>query len=222
MTARRSFLGALAALSGTALLRKASAAPAPAPLDQTRTPVVGATWDLSWLDDLHGKHRQVFDLGTLDERGSLLRVVANYLDAHREVYGLSFPDVNTVVGIAYSAFPINAGDALWVKYGIGEKWKVQDPKTGGWARRNVYRAAPENDPAHRYTVTTLTSRGTIFWQCNNALNRISHEFAAATKAPFDAVRAELVSGLLPGVHLIPAHTMLLGLAQEHGCTYEQL
>jgi hypothetical protein len=36
------------------------------------------------------------------------------------------------------------------------------------------------------------------------------------------VRAELIAGFNPGVRLIPAHTMLLGLAQERGCTYEQL
>jgi hypothetical protein len=26
----------------------------------------------------------------------------------------------------------------------------------------------------------------------------------------------------PGVKLVPAHTMALGLAQEHACTYEQI
>lgn len=220
MTARRSFLGALAALSGTALLRTATAATVP--LDRFPPAAADGPWDLSWLDALHGKHRQVFDLGVLEERGNPLRVVANYLDAHQAVYALDFPEINTVVGIAYAAFPINAGDPLWVKYGIGEKWRVQDPTTGTWAQRNVFRDAPAGDPAHRYALTTLRSRGTIFWQCNNALNAIAHEFAGATHTPLDTVRAELVSGLLPGVHLVPAHTMLLGLAQEHGCTYERL
>lgn len=36
------------------------------------------------------------------------------------------------------------------------------------------------------------------------------------------VRAELIAGLLPGVYLVPAHTMAIGLSQEHGCTYEAL
>lgn len=220
MTARRSFLGAIAALSGTALLRTADLESAP--LGHPSAPGHGGPWDLSWLDRLRGKHRQVFDLGVLDERGNPLRVVANYLDAHREVFGLDFPDVNTVVGIAYAAFPINASDPVWAKYGIGEKWKVQEPGSGTWARRNVFLDAPEGDPAHRYALTTLRARGTVFWQCNNALNAIAHELAAATNSPFDAVRAELLSGLLPGVHLVPAHTMALGLAQEHGCTYERL
>jgi len=36
------------------------------------------------------------------------------------------------------------------------------------------------------------------------------------------VRAELIAGFNPGVRLVPAHTMALGLAQEHGCTDERL
>ncbi|MGQ0641512.1 MAG: hypothetical protein ACT4P6_12230 [Gemmatimonadaceae bacterium] len=53
------------------------------------------------------------------------------------------------------------------------------------------------------------------------LNRVVDELSRETKQPFDAVRAELVAGPLR-VKLIPAHTMLLGLAQEHECTYEKL
>jgi hypothetical protein len=34
------------------------------------------------------------------------------------------------------------------------------------------------------------------------------------------VYEELVRGLNPGVRLVPANTMLVGLAQEHGCAYE--
>ena len=38
----------------------------------------------------------------------------------------------------------------------------------------------------------------------------------------DIVRADLLAGMMPGVHLVPAHTMLVGLAQEHGFTYEAM
>jgi len=33
------------------------------------------------------------------------------------------------------------------------------------------------------------------------------------------VRADLIAGLNPGVHLVPAHVMAIGIAQEHGFTY---
>jgi len=98
--APRSFLTALASLTGVALARPSFALPA------------SDTWDLSWLDQFTGRHKQVFAIGALRDRLPL-HVVVNYLDAHREVFGLAYPDINTVVGIARQAFPINAQDTLW-------------------------------------------------------------------------------------------------------------
>ena len=71
-------------------------------------------------------------------------VVANYLDAHLEMYGLGFPDINTVVGIVNRGFPINASDALWAKYELGRRWQLKDAQTNDWATRNIYM---ENMPA---------------------------------------------------------------------------
>jgi hypothetical protein len=209
MVARRSFLTALASLSGVALARPSLDAP------------VSDTWDLSWLDQLKGRHKQVFAVGSLPDQLPL-HIVANYLDAHREVFGLAFPDINTVVGIARRGFPINAQDALWTKYELGRRWQVKDPATGEWARRNIYWDAMPAPPGKVVGVKPLQARGTIFWQCNNALNNIVRDLSADTGQPAEALRAELIAGFNPGVRLIPAHTMLLGLAQEHGCTYEQL
>ena len=209
MVPRRSFLAALASFSGVALSRPAFALP------------VSDTWDLSWLDQLKGKHKQVFALSDLHDRLPL-HVVVNYLDAHREVFGLAYPDINTVVGIARQAFPINAQDALWTKYELGRRWELKDPATGEWARRNIYFDAMPAPPGKVVGVKPLQARGTIFWQCNNALNNIVRTLAADLGVPAEPVRAELIAGFNPGVRLVPAHTMALGLAQEHGCTYEQL
>ena len=46
--------------------------------------------------------------------------------------------------------------------------------------------------------------------------------AAAVKAPAAEVYDTLKAGLNPGVILVPAHTMLIGLCQEHGCAYQSL
>ena len=209
MLPRRSFLTALASISGVAWTRPVFAAP------------TSDTWDLSWLDQLKGRHKQVFAVGPLKDHLPLL-VVVNYLDAHREVFGLAYPDINTVVGIARQGYPINAQDALWAKYELGRRWDLKDPVTGEWARRNIFFDAMPAPPGKIVGVKPLQARGAIFWQCNNALNSIVRDFAADTGQPAEAVRAELIAGLNPGVRLVPAHTMLLGLAQEHGCTYEQL
>jgi len=213
---RRSLLATIGSLTGLAALELAR--PATAFAEAARAPMPDGPWDLSWLDQLKGKHKQVFDTGNL-EFG--LIVPTNYLDAAQEVFGLAYPDVNTVVGIGGSVYPYNATDAIWAKYEVGRRWKIKEPGSDAWATRNIY---VEGTPRGKKVIgiKPLLARGTIFWQCNNALNGIVREFAADTKQPVDQVRAELVAGLQPWVKLVPAHTLLIGLSQEHGCTYESL
>jgi hypothetical protein len=217
-TPRRSFLATVAGAVGATMLgpllsgRRLEAA-------VVSSAAPGAPWDLAWLDQLKGKHRQVFEVGKLEDVPGPLHVVANYLDVWRDVYQLEHPDVNTVVSIAGSGFPINANDALWAKYKLADRWRLSDSAGKEGAARNVFLNAPASDPK-RASVTALQSRGTVFTQCDKALRAIARELALASHETVDKVYEELVRGLNPGVRLVPANTMLVGLAQEHGCAYE--
>jgi len=51
------------------------------------------------------------------------------------------------------------------------------------------------------------------------LRFVTRTLAKETGATYEATRAELVGGLLPGVTVVPAMVVALGLAQEHGCAY---
>ena len=219
MTDRRSFLTSLGAISGISLLantEKLEAMP-------SRIASAASPWDLSWLDAFKGKHKQLFDFGKADiSEESHLVVVRNYLNAHRDVFSLESPDINTIVGVSYEAYPFNASDSVWANYPIGETWKIKDPKTGTWAKRNVYNGDDQKNGGGPYSISALAARGTVFWQCNNAFSFVVGSMAKAVGKPADAVRAELLAGMMPGVHLVPAHTMLVGLAQEHGFTYQSM
>ena len=138
------------------------------------------------------------------------RLPRNYLDAFRDVYKLEFPEVRTVVGISGRAFPVNASDRLWEKYALGERSKIIDPVTKKPAVRNIFM----DDST--LGVKALQARGTIFWQCNIALNNVAQQLAAARKLPAAEVRADLIAGLNPGVRSVPSHVMALGLVQERG------
>jgi hypothetical protein len=213
---RREVLTALLGVSGVVSVTpvaSAQSAPAPAPA----TP----EWDLSWLDQFKGRHKQVFDIGQWDlSLDTPLRVPMNYLDAFRDVYQLAPPDVNIVLGIQRVAFPMNASDAIWQSYKIGERWKIKDPQTGEPATRNIFLGQASGGSGS--TVRALQARGAVFWQCNVALGAIVGQLATATGKPAPDVRAELVAGLNPGVKLVPAHTLLIGLVQERGFTYEKV
>lgn len=174
-------------------------------------------WDLSWLDRFKGKHKQVFDLGAFELGDETpLRLPNNYLNTFKDVYKAEPPDVNVAVGIARTAFPVNATDALWEKYKLGELWKIKGPD-GKPATHNIFLGP--TDGGATPTVRSLAARGVAFWQCNIALGGIASQLARDTGAPIEKVRAELAAGLNPWVKIVPAHSMAVGLVQERGFTY---
>lgn len=203
-------MSALASVAGGAAIH-AAAADAQAQRAGASTP----NWDLRWLDELRGKHKQLYDLGTfnLGADQAPLRYTRNFLDTFREVYALESPDINTLVGVSGPAFPLNASDRLWEKYALGERSKIIDPATMKPAVRNIIL------DGSNVSVKALQARGTIFWQCNVALGVVAQQLAEARRLPVAEVRADLVAGLNPGVRLVPSHVMALALAQERGFTY---
>jgi hypothetical protein len=215
MTSRRSFVTALTSLAGLTIARASAQTPTP------QAPRAAADWDMSWLDRFKGRHKQVFDVGSFDlSTDTPLRVPMNYLDTFRDVYHLEPPDVNIAIGIARTAFPMNASDAIWQKYKLGERWNIKDPSTGQPATRNIFLGQASG--GDRATVRALQARGAFFWQCNVALGAVVGMLARATSTPAADLRAELVAGLNPGVTLVPAHALATGLVQERGFTYEKV
>jgi intracellular sulfur oxidation DsrE/DsrF family protein len=211
---RRTFLttlGGLAAFGAAADAQQSTPAPASA------RPI-----DISWFDTFKGQHKQVFDLGSFDlSVDSPLRQPVTYLTVHHDLSHLEPPDdINVICAISHKAFPMNATDALWEKYKIGDHWGIKDPQTGKPSVRNLF-VGPTANPGAA-TVRGLQARGVIFWQCNFALGAIASELAQVSGAKVPEIRADLLSGLLPGVRLVPAHTWAIGHVQEHGFTYEKL
>jgi hypothetical protein len=210
---RRTFLTALGGAAAVTLGASADAAQAPA--------APANAIDISWFDAFAGKHKQVFDLGSFDlSLDTPLRQVVTYLSAHQMINKLESPNgINVAVGISHKAFPMNASDALWEKYRIGEHWRITDKATGKPSVRNIFVEGPVPGPA---TVKALKSRGVVFWQCNFALGAIARELAEKTGGKPADITADLLAGLQPDVRLVPAHTWAVGFVQERGFTYEKL
>jgi hypothetical protein len=218
---RRVFLGTATGLAGLRSVVLSGGRPGDPAVRPPQRPSAAATgWDLTWLDQLKGRHKQLFDVGNMDiSEDTPLRVPMNYLDAFRDVFHLEPPEVNVVIGIQRGAFPMNASDAIWEKYNLAERWNIKDPRTGKLATNNIFLGETSGGPGA--TVRPLQARGAIFWQCNVALQAVTGQLARATGKPAQEIRAELVAGLNPGVKLVPAHTLLVGLVQERGFTYEK-
>jgi hypothetical protein len=209
---RRSFFSAVVSLTGLAVARL-SAGQQPAAQAAARR---ANEFDMAWLNQVKGRHKQLYDLGGLElsVEPRPLRFTRNFLDTFRDVDHLEYPDINTAVGISGPAFPMNASDRLWAKYKLGERSKIIDPMTKQPAVRNIF-----YDDGSDISVKAIQARGTLFWQCNVALGNVAQQLATAFQMPLADVRADLVAGLNPGVRLMPSHVMALALAQEKGFTY---
>lgn len=220
---RRSFVARLAGLAaaGAASLTPHAAAAEEFQDERRAEPELGPEkWELSWIDELKGRHKLVFDLLWHNLRTNSLNPPRNFLDVQKQLYGLEFPDVNVVIGMNSSSFGINASDSLWAKYKLGERYKIQDPTTRRPAERNVYLGSDADKRAE--TVRALQARGVVFMMCNKALNGMSSDYARELGRSKADVYAELVAGLNPGVRVVPALTWALCTLQEHGFTYAKL
>ena len=207
-TSRRNFLTAAVALAGTAAI----------PLFGKAQTTPSSEWDLTWLDRMKGTHKHVLDLQDPES----LSVAHNWQQAYHDVFGIEPKDLSLIVGISRPAFPINASDELYRRFPIGEVWKITDPETEKPALRNIFLEGGKTIAEQESKVRPLQAKGVIFWQCNVALGKVAGILGKKVDRPADEVYKELRPALNPGVIVVPAHTMLLGLAQERGFTYQRL
>src|SRR6266542_5866908 len=104
---RRSFMSVVASVAGIAVVQSSGGEAFAQSL-----PLVVGQFDMTWLDQMKGQHKQVYDFGSMEfsEDPRALRFCRNFLDTFRDVYKLESPNVNTAVGISGPAFPMNASD----------------------------------------------------------------------------------------------------------------
>ena len=216
---RRGFLSRLSA-AAAGLLTAGVATGAGTAAAQNASPRPGRTLPPeSWLERLDGQHGQIFDAASLGG-GKVLQQARNYLDAYRDAYGLESDTIDAVIGAHGSAVPLVFRDPAWERFGLGERFDVRDPRTGAPARRNVFARREDGGVVPPdASIEALQQRGVIFLLCNNSLKRLTATLSQAGFGAQEAVRAELMEGLLPGVEVVPAMVVAMNLAQEKGLSY---
>jgi intracellular sulfur oxidation DsrE/DsrF family protein len=222
---RREFLAGLAA-AGAGFL--APAAALASTLDDRRFRVKP---DEKWLDGLTGKYKQVFDMPNPSAGLGMIHI-RNYLKAWKDNYNLEHPQVNAVGTLYFMTIPLGLTDPMWEKYKLGEAIKETDEKTNAFAVRNIYQKADAGEatmsikgiadwPADA-SIEELQKKGTTFIMCNNALNFWAMNVSKATNQPMEAVRAEFLAHVVPGVVVVPAMVMAVNQAQARGCSYMRM
>ena len=207
MTDRRSFITAMAALSAGASLATAAE-------PSSKSPATDA-----WLDQLKGKHKQLFDAPDPDG-GTLLRHARGYLDGWRDAYGVPERDVNVVVTLYGRTMALGLQDEMWAKYKLGEALNIMDPSTSAPLARNWFARPRPGDPvadgSPESSIEALLKRGVVFLLCNNAVQRWSGRLEKNGLGTAADIYADLSAHVWPGVTVVPNVLIAMTKAHERG------
>lgn len=176
----------------------------------------------AWLDQLKGKHRQLFDAPDPDG-GTVLRHVRNYLDTWREAYGVEDRDVSVIVTLYARTTPLGLQDAMWEKYKLGAALSITDSTTNAPLARNYFAHPRPGDPVADGTaessIEALQRRGVTFALCNNALKRWSGRLEKGGMGAAKDIHADLTAHALPGVVIVPDVIIAMTKANERNFGY---
>ncbi|MGC4021202.1 MAG: Tat (twin-arginine translocation) pathway signal sequence containing protein [Cyclobacteriaceae bacterium] len=213
---RREFLGKLAAGAGTALTIPAflSSIDVEAAVEPT-VPVLEAD---EWFKKVKGKHRIIYD-ATEPHNGFPIIWSWVYYKTNNAT-GTPDADMTAMVVLRHNGICLAMEDRLWEKYKFGEMFKVND-ESGMAATKNIY-----NVPTSQMWTTmgidgikAMTARGAMFCVCDVALTVYSGFAAKTMNANPEDVKKDWLSGLLPGVQVVPSGVWAVGRAQENKCAY---
>lgn len=218
---RRHFLKNVA--TGAAALSLAMLAP---PIKLSATPQDGNPGDSdAWFNQLDkkGKHRIVFDVTKPNE--VLPFAWPKIYQLTNAGTGTDEKDTGVVIVLRHDAIPYTMESRLWAKYKFGEFFKINDPVTKAPSVRNMFWQPKPGDftvpgigPVE-IGINQLQDHGIMVCACNMALTVLSTVVAGTMKMDGKEVYKDWVSGILPGIQVVPSGVWALGRAQEHGCGY---
>jgi hypothetical protein len=146
--------------------------------------------------------------------------------------GVPADQIQIVCALNGPANMLNYSDYVWQKYRIGEWIKVDDPKTGQPAVRNIFYPSKAGTPMHYasedpsseesayqdYSIQSLQARGVRFLSCHSSTEEAARALIKQnnlTAQPEDVVKDIHAHGL-PGVIIVPALSAALALLQSDG------
>jgi intracellular sulfur oxidation DsrE/DsrF family protein len=215
---RRQFLGKIA--TGVAAIGLSSIAPISAYAENVATPLEDVE---EWFKKIKGKHRIVFD--ATQPNGVFPFAWPKVFLLTNAKTGTPEKDCSVVVVLRHSAIGYAMQDNIWAKYGIGELFQAEDPKTGKASTRNPFWKPKPGDfklPAVgevQIGINELQDSGVMFCVCDMALTVYSGAVADKMKMDPAEIKKEWVAALLPGIQVVPSGVWAVNRAQERGCSY---
>ena len=177
----------------------------------------------AWFNKIKGKHRIVFDVTEPHEifpfAWPRVFMITNAMT------GTSESDCNEVIILRHAAIPYAMEDRLWAKYKFGEVFKITDPATKMPAVRNMFWKPKPGDFSVpgignvQIGINELQESGAMFCVCNMAITVFSASLAKSLNMDEEEAKKDFLSGILPGIQVVPSGVWAVGRAQEHECAY---
>jgi intracellular sulfur oxidation DsrE/DsrF family protein len=176
-----------------------------------------------WFKQIKGKHRIVFDVPQPNEIFPF--AWPRIFLATNAATGTSEKDCSVVVVLRHTAIGYAMEDRVWAKYNLGDLFKANDPKTKKPSSRNPFWKPKQGDynvPGLGVVpigINELQDSGVLFCACDMALTVYSGVVAQSMNLDPVEVKKDWVSGILPGIKVVPAGIWAVNRAQEKGCSY---
>ena len=164
--------------------------------------------------------------------GRFLKNAKNSLTGLQFGSGVPADQIQIICALNGPANLLNYTDYVWQKYRIGEWLKVEDPKTGQPAVRNIFYPSKAGTPLH-YTsedpssedssyqdasVQGLLAHGVRFLSCHSSTEETARNLIkqySLTAQPEEIV-TDIHAHALPGVIVVPALSAALAVLQCEG------
>ncbi len=170
--------------------------------------------------------KQVYDVRGIGD-GKFLNNIKNSLNGFQFGFNIPPSQVKVIVAMHGPSNMLNFDDSMWEKYRLGEFLKVDDPKTGKPAVRNIYLRkgfGPSTDPNDKASsfqdtsIEALQSRGVQFLSCHTATEEQVHALIGqySLKASAEEIVRDFQSHTIPGVLIVPAMVAAVSLLQSQG------
>ncbi len=171
-----------------------------------------------WLEKISGKHRQVFDAPA--SNSGLPLAWARVFLMTNQAAGAEEKDVTAVVVLRHEGIPLGMESRIWQKYNFADVFKVTGMMTKTVLTENVFWQPKEGTlPLPGMSIDQLQKSGVLFGICDMALTVMSQMVGQKMKMEPAEVKKDWVSGIFPGIQIVPSGVLAVNRAQEHGCTY---
>ena len=203
-TARRSFLGRLAALLAVGATPRSLAAAIPV------APEAGAP-DERWLNAIAQREQRILIETGIIQDALAFRRALNFMDVYNQDFATPDERLGVAVGVHSPALAMILNDAMWSKYAFGTRFSVNNAQ-GQPATASPFAAG---GPA---TVEGLRRRGVEVLACNRSLTRLGRDLAGPG-GNAQGTHAELVANVVPGVIVVPAMIVAVSRSTVRGVPY---